>query len=856
MTIILMVIFFFLINFLINIFAVIFSNMQLILKNETVHIDYGSLIYTFPYNYWVYIALAVIIFLIVGIKFFVRMKVSFHDYNVGQHGTERFLTFKEIKEQYKEIPEAGESFLGRGGIPVCRYQDKIYIDDDLVNSLIVGTTRSGKGVDFVFPIIDIFSRAQEKASMVIFDPKGEMAAASFHTLEKRGYAPYILNFSNPNYSMGYNPLTQIIKAYKNKDYGTAELLAKNYANSIYTPNNSGEGSDKFFSLSSSAALVAAILAHTDDCLKADEQINSEVKRKLEDEALKQQKKKLSPKAAQYTEQVYLLRDLSYEQENIDIPYIKELLNLTESETQNLEYIIRIYALQKDLYQKEEDGLIEFEDETEYFGYISKKLKISPEQVKQYILSGEQGFISFLSNIPKFRETLAFLNHIPFKPTARNEKKITMYSIVNMFSELAAINIDDRTTALDVYFCERPPFDRAKRKYFGVKVAGDETKGSVFATVLSELELFTYDEVARMTAESSIDLLDVGFGDKPIAIFLVVPDYDTSLYPLVTIFISQLYFILAKAASDRNGKCKRQVVFLLDEVGNLPPIDNLSQILTVCLGRNLMFILFVQALQQIENLYGQNHKTITGNCGNKVYLHTGDPDTAKRFSEEVGNKTIKVVTRHGERFSRQKSFTESWEKRPLIDENELMDLHVDQCVVVRKMHREDLNGGNITTFPIYNHGKYRMKPHYLYLKEEFPNNLTIETLPWDNNINSQESPSPTLKARSFIDPQARSLSAEKYLKERQERINQNLLICDLLIIKKGTKKEVVDMIANFMGTLSNILGIPDDTLENMKVHEVLALATAKHQNHNISENEFLKVKQIINQLLKLKEGENK
>ncbi len=710
----------------------VFSNLHLILKNETVDIDYGSLIYTFPYNFWIYTALACAILLIVGIKFFVRIKVSFHDYNVGQHGTERFLTFKEIKEQYKEIPEAGESFLGRGGVPVCRFEDKIYIDDDLVNSIIVGTTRSGKGVDFVFPIIDIFSRAQEKASMVLFDPKGEMAAASFHTLEKRGYSPYILNFSNPNYSMGYNPLTQIIKAYKNKDYGTAELLAKNYANSIYTPNNSGEGSDKFFSLSSSAALVAAILAHTDDCLKADEKINSEVKRKLEDEALTQQKKKLSSEMAQYTEQVYLLRNLSYKEENIDVPYVKKLLKLTDEQTQTLEHIIHIYALQKDIYQKEEDGLIEFEDETEYFNYIAGKLKISSDTVKQCILSGEKEFEYFLSTIPKFRETLSFLEHIPFKPTARNEKKITMYSIVNMFSELAAINIDDRTTALDVYFCERPAFDRAKRKYFGVKVAGDETKGSVFATVLSELELFTYDEVARMTAESSIDLLDVGFGDKPIAIFLVVPDYDTSLYPLVTIFISQLYFILAKAASDRNGKCKRQVVFLLDEVGNLSPIDNLSQILTVCLGRNLMFILFVQALQQIENLYGDNNKTIIGNCGNKVYLHTGDVDTAKQFSEEVGNKTIKVVTRHGERFSTKKSFTESWEKRPLIDENELMDLHVDQCVIVREMHREDLNGGNVTTFPIYNHGKYRMKPHYLYLKEEFPNNLTIETLPWDNN----------------------------------------------------------------------------------------------------------------------------
>ncbi len=120
---------------------------------------------------------------------------------------------------------------------------------------------------------------------------------------------------------------------------------------------------------------------------------------------------------------------------------------------------------------------------------------------------------------------------------------------------------------------------------------------------------------------------------------------------------------------------------------------------------------------------------------------------------------------------------------------------------------------------------------------------------------KEKPSPTLKARSFIDPQARSLSAEKYLKERQDNINQNLLISQLLAIKQGSKKEINDLNTYFMETLTSLLCIHDMELQNMKVHEVLALATAKKQNKIISENEFLKTKGIINQLLKRKEGEN-
>ena len=45
-------------------------------------------------------------------------------------------------------------------------------------------TRSGKGEMFVFPIIDILSRAEEKASLVITDPKLELYKSSFQTLKK------------------------------------------------------------------------------------------------------------------------------------------------------------------------------------------------------------------------------------------------------------------------------------------------------------------------------------------------------------------------------------------------------------------------------------------------------------------------------------------------------------------------------------------------------------------------------------------------------------------------------------------------------------------------------------------------
>ncbi|MGY0205733.1 type IV secretory system conjugative DNA transfer family protein [Acinetobacter soli] len=60
-------------------------------------------------------------------------------------------------------------------------------------------------------------------------------------------------------------------------------------------------------------------------------------------------------------------------------------------------------------------------------------------------------------------------------------------------------------------------------------------------------------------------------------------------------MKQVYTALARVASQtKKGKCERQVVFLLDEFGNMPPIEGMANIITVCLGRNMRFNLVIQA----------------------------------------------------------------------------------------------------------------------------------------------------------------------------------------------------------------------------------------------------------------------
>ncbi|MCM3034150.1 MULTISPECIES: type IV secretory system conjugative DNA transfer family protein [Niallia] len=106
---------------------------------------------------------------------FVYSKVNYKsekEIAYGQKGDSRFTKTIEIEEQYKGIPEKEKEFEGIGGIPISHYKDNYFIDTDTVNTCILGVSRSGKGEIIITPMIDILSRAKEKSSMILNDPKG------------------------------------------------------------------------------------------------------------------------------------------------------------------------------------------------------------------------------------------------------------------------------------------------------------------------------------------------------------------------------------------------------------------------------------------------------------------------------------------------------------------------------------------------------------------------------------------------------------------------------------------------------------------------------------------------------------
>lgn len=317
--------------------------------------------------------------------------------------------------------------------------------------------------------------------------------------------------------------------------------------------------------------------------------------------------------------------------------------------------------------------------------------------------------------------------IPFEEQETNARKNNMASVMNMFTNLAGETAGKNKTKLDEYFDLRGRFDRARAVYSSINVSGDKTKGSIFSQMLTKLSQYTFGGMEQLTRESTFSPEELGFGKKPIALFLQVPFYDRSKDAIAISMIDQLYQANARACvQSPSGKCDRRIIFHLDEVAQFPPIENLDSKLSICLGLNMVFNLIIQTDAQLTLKYGEAAKIIKGNCGNQVYLQTSEEETAKLFSSLLGSKTITNVNRVGTRFALNKSYTETTEERPLLNPRELMDLEEGENVVLRTMYRRDLKGNQIKPRPIFNSRKedraflYR----YQYLQDYFPDADTV------------------------------------------------------------------------------------------------------------------------------------
>ena len=272
-------------------------------------------------------------------------------------------------------------------------------------------------------------------------------------------------------------------------------------------------------------------------------------------------------------------------------------------------------------------------------------------------------------------------------------KLNMYSLYTIFAEFgghdAYFNKNGqqvKVNALEQLFSNLPAGSPIKNAYTTAKFAEGEMLSSMLSTLASNIEIFGRDTgIQKLTSGNEINFDDLINPEKPCAIFMVIPDNNPARHEIASLFIDQCYNHLVERSEEfKDKKLPVTVHFFLDEFGNMVRIPGMDNKITVSAGRNILFELVLQDLNQLDNKYNSISKTIRGNCGNFFYINSLDDDTNKYFSSLLDNKTQKYETYSGDLSDWVLSHKNvNIDSRPLLSAGQLSRLEMGDIVLRRQ-----------------------------------------------------------------------------------------------------------------------------------------------------------------------------
>ncbi|MEG1495157.1 MAG: type IV secretory system conjugative DNA transfer family protein [Bacilli bacterium] len=225
-----------------------------------------------------------------------------------------------------------------------------------------------------------------------------------------------------------------------------------------------------------------------------------------------------------------------------------------------------------------------------------------------------------------------------------------------------------STYVKEYFNAKDPACAAAINASSTIMAPNETKGSILAVFKQKIKLFaSRANLSEMLSHSDIKLESIG--EKPTALFIIVQDEKKTYHSLVTILLKQCYETLISVAQKNGGKLPVRTNFLLDEFANMPPLKDVTTMITAARSRAMRFTMIIQNFAQLDQVYGkENAETIRGNCGNIIYLIT----TELKALEEISKMCGEVKSKKDEKTS----------STPLVTVSDLQRMKENEVIVMR------------------------------------------------------------------------------------------------------------------------------------------------------------------------------
>lgn len=723
-------------NFLIYSFSFFIKKF----KNNNLQFDYikAFLDIKFTTTFSIINLIIFSIFILIFLKYFIAKKIDEKRINKGQHGTNRFTTLKEIQEQYKAIPELKTEYKGNPGVVISRYKNNIFIDDSPVHNLLIGMSRSGKGELWLFPTIDTITRAKDKPSILSNDPKLEIASASYDTLIKRGYDVEILNLITPERGLKFNPLQLIIDEWKKGNETDAITVLESVSHLFFKKEKEVVGDNEFWVEASISLFNAVTLNLIDESFKKGEEdkicMYSVIKFVIEmmttftfdemgNQILEVDEDKLGYKFDEY----FSKYDLDYQPRLMYSTFADSKGKTRAGVLATFKSKLRLFT-NKDIAILTSKSTIDFEE----IGFTKETYKLS-FNVKNTLINdiiNEKNIVfeAVVKDKDRYNEIKNLIKNkiektgIKFDFYNITKEKINLKISLDYISDFSFLkefktNTEDYEKILN-YLIDKLDINNKMNTNDGVIFKTEDT-------LLKEINYKISNEYLLEFINFDIDLIENVEKSKPKAIFMGIPDFDKSKNFIATLFIEQAYFVLAKKATlSKNKACNREVFFILEELGQLPVIKNLPNMVSMSLSKRIRFIIVIQSLMQLKELYKEGGTIIKNNCSNTIFIATNDIETAKEISERCGDETIIKTSKSGDMMDISKKESSSVTSKRIILPQDVLQIPQNETIILRTLKRTDLKGNKITPYPIFNKEEMELKPRFEYLSDFFNTSIDI------------------------------------------------------------------------------------------------------------------------------------
>ena len=203
------------------------------------------------------------------------------------------------------------------------------------------------------------------------------------------------------------------------------------------------------------------------------------------------------------------------------------------------------------------------------------------------------------------------------------------------------NDADYESPLDILFAEleeRDPEHIALKYYKGYHTGAAQTLKSIQISLIARLEKFNLPSLAAITQSDELKLRELG--EKPVALFALIPDNDQSYNFIIGMLYTQLFQQLYRCADfEHGGRLPYHVHFIMDEFANVCLPDSFDALLATMRSREISVSIILQNLAQLKVLFDKRYESIIGNCDEFLYLGGNEQSTHKYVSELLGKETI-------------------------------------------------------------------------------------------------------------------------------------------------------------------------------------------------------------------------